>query len=153
MIHVTTEDTIWKMFGTHPAIRCPLAKVVEVPRSEQAMLVAHDVVPDEIIRHTNDIDTDTLASICTFDDAGWALGPTSAKSIIPHFAYDSIVANHIIHLITILNIDANTSILPEHVRIGQTFVSSVDGDPRLERIYNGISLKHTRWAFPSQVEV
>jgi hypothetical protein len=153
VIHVSTKYTIWKMFGAHLAICCPLAKVVKVPRREKSMLVAYDVVANDIVGHADSINTDALASVGALVDAAWSLGTTTAKFIVPPLADDSIVADHVVHLVAIFDVDADTSVLPKHVGIGQTSVSSMDGDTRLERVYNSIALKQTLRALSDQVEV
>lgn len=153
VVHVSTEDAIGEMFGAHLAICFSLAEMMQVPRREKTMLMADDMVSDDIVGHTDCVDTDTFTGIGTLDDAARSLRATSAKRIMPPLTDDGVVADYVVHLVAILNVDADAAVLPQHVGIDQTFVSSMYGNTRLERVYHRVALKHTLLALPKHMEV
>jgi hypothetical protein len=116
---------------------------------EDAEPVADNMIPDDIIRVSSQIDAPMpVISTLPMDVAH---GQMSLS--LPRRANNHIVANRVSHLVAVFYVDSNPTVVPQHVGIDQAVVGTVQSDTRLERIYDGIPLESAEWAMTHKVEV
>mmetsp|Transcript_75983 Transcript_75983/g.222738 ORF Transcript_75983/g.222738 Transcript_75983/m.222738 type:complete len:318 (+) Transcript_75983:909-1862(+) len=142
MVHVAFDGAKWRVLGADAARSDPLAVREDPAGRPDAVLVARDVVADEVVGHAHHVDA----------GKGSLKEPWHRTRLIPGTNH-CIVANDVVHLVSILNVDAYGCRVPKDVLVHQAFVGSVDCDSNLRRIHNCVPLEYAFRALMHAVEM
>jgi len=128
VVNIPAHDAIRKVLGANFAMRSALADMMEITRRKEPMLVADNVIANDIVCHPHHVNTNAFARLCSLNFAIRAIWTATARGWVPIWAYDGIITDGVVHLVPIFNIDTHTPVHPKYVGVYKSSVSAMDGD-------------------------
>mmetsp|Transcript_35303 Transcript_35303/g.94016 ORF Transcript_35303/g.94016 Transcript_35303/m.94016 type:complete len:207 (+) Transcript_35303:1588-2208(+) len=143
MVHVATDDAKGRIHDTDLA--CSLAMPVGPCGAirPDAVLVTNHPVSDQVVRHANQEDARHLVKVVQPSD----------RALLPPRAHDDVVADHVVHLIAVLRVDAHGARVEDDVLVNHRAVCAVHCDADLHRVDDSVPLEDALRTVTEKVEV